>query len=201
VNWLSVNLTVLGDATWLGASSAAGAWFTDATLSPLVPVVPAPTPSPTPNPTTTPAPATAPTPHPAPRPAPSRPRAAARVTTRYSEHSGAIHYRGSWGNAPFGGYIGGNAAWSTTPGSTATLTFTGSSVTWLGPEGPTRGMALVLLDGHAYARVDLWRPTYVARALVFRHAFRVSGRHTLTIRVLRMPSHPYVAIDELIVHR
>jgi len=59
----------------------------------------------------------------------------------------------------------------------------------------------VLLDGRAFARVDLWRPTYVARSIVFRHAFHVAGRHTLTIRVLRMPSHPYVAIDELIVSR
>ena len=203
MNWLSVNLTVLGDATWLGASSTAGAWFSDATPSPLVPVVPTPTPSPapTPTPTTTPAPTSAPTPHPAPRPAPSRPGAAARVTKRYSEHSGAIHYRGPWSDAGFRGYVGGNAAWSTTPGSTATITFTGSSVTWLGPKGPTRGKALVLIDGRAVARVDLWRTSFVTRSVVFRHAFHATGRHTLTIRVLRMPNHPYVAIDELIVSR
>jgi hypothetical protein len=29
-NWLSVNLTVLGEASWLGPYSAAGAWFSDA---------------------------------------------------------------------------------------------------------------------------------------------------------------------------
>ena len=148
-------------------------------------------------PTPTPAPTSTPMPHPAPTPSPSK--APARVTKRYSEHSGAIHYHGAWRDAPFGGYVGGNVAWSTTPGSTATLTFTGSSVTWLGPIGPTRGMALVLLDGRAVERVDLWRPSFVARSVLFRHSFHATGRHTLTIRVLRMPSHPYVAIDEFIV--
>jgi hypothetical protein len=74
-------------------------------------------------------------------------------------------------------------------------------VTWLGPKGPTRGNALVLLDGRAVARVDLWRTSFVARSVVFRRAFHATGRHTLTIRVLRMTNHPYVAIDELIVSR
>ncbi len=82
-----------------------------------------------------------------------------------------------------------------TPGATATFTFTGSSVSWLGPKGPTRGLALVLLDGRAVARVDLWRSTFVARAVLFKRSFGSVGPHTLTIQVLAMPSHPYVAID------
>ena len=55
--------------------------------------------------------------------------------------------------------------------------------------------ALVLIDGRAVARVDLWRSTFVPRAVLFKRSFGTSGRHTLTIRVLSMPSHPYVAID------
>jgi hypothetical protein len=125
--------------------------------------------------------------------------APAQATMSYSEHSVAIAYSGSWGDASNGGYIGGNVAWSKTPGSTATFTFTGSSVSWVGPAGPTRGVALVLLDGQAVARVDLWRSSFVARAELFRSSFGSVGRHTLTIEVLSMPSRPYVAIDGFIV--
>ena len=91
--------------------------------------MPAATPRLTPSAMPTPRPTPAPTPKPTPAPTPSRrlPRSApARVTRSYSEHSGAIAYRGSWADAPYGGYIGGSVAWSKTPGSTATFTFTGS---------------------------------------------------------------------------
>lgn len=193
-NWLSVSLSVLGDATWLGAYPPVGAWFSDAELG--IPVDPAvPTPTPVPSPTRTPVPS----PTPIPVPTSSATPAPAPVTASYSEHSGSIAYRGSWGNAPYGGYIGGNVAWSKTPGSTATFTFSGSSVSWIGPVGPTRGLALVLLDGQAVTRVDLWRSSFVARAVLFKRSFGSVGRHTLTIEVLSMPSHPYVAIDGFVV--
>jgi Mannosyl-glycoprotein endo-beta-N-acetylglucosaminidase len=233
-NWLSVDLSVLGDAAWLGASSPVGAWFADSglgaagpmgataragvaaagsptdvtqtplpTTAPTPTTVPAPTltpaatpvPTPVSTPAATPTPAAASMPVPSAAPAVPATRAPASVTRSYSEHSAAISYRGRWGNAPYSGYIGGNVAWSSSPGATATLTFTGSSVSWVGPKGPTRGVALVLLDGRSIARVDLWRPSFVARSVLFRHAFAASGRHTLTITVLSMPSRPYVAID------
>ena len=117
------------------------------------------------------------------------------MTRNHSEHSGAITYRGGWHDAPYGGYMGGNVRWSTTPGATATFTFTGSSVRWVGPKGPTRGLALVLIDGRAVARVNLFRSTFVARAVLFRRSFDSPGRHTLTIKVLRAPGHQHVAID------
>jgi hypothetical protein len=132
-------------------------------------------------------------------PTPSPTPAPARVTRSYSEHSGAIRYRGSWGGAASSRYKGGKVAWSKTPGATATFTFTGSSVSWIGPKGPTRGRALVLVDGRAVARVDMWRSTFAPRAVLFKRSFGTSGPHTLTIKVLPMPSHPYVAIDELVV--
>jgi hypothetical protein len=121
------------------------------------------------------------------------------VTRIHSERSRAIHYRGGWGNAPHAGYLGGNVAWSTTPGATAKLTFTGRSVQWIGPLGPTRGRALVIVDGRPVARVNLWNGTFVPRAVLFKRTFKGGGRHTITIRVLSSPGHPYVAIDGFIV--
>ena len=230
-NWLSVNLGVLGDPTWLAAYSSDGAWFSDAgaavpaatgtpvpgeavTPAPSHAPVPSATPAPTPGPTTkpTPAPRATPvaTPEPTATPAPSvtpapsiTPKPSAtpaprHVTRIYTEHSGAIVYRGGWGTAPFPGYIGGNVTWARTPGATAAFTFTGTSVRWIGPVGPTRGRALVLIDGRAVATVNLYRSTFVARAVLFRRTFHRSGRHTLTIKVLSS-SHPTVAIDGFVV--
>ncbi len=117
------------------------------------------------------------------------------MTTLVGEHATSILYRGRWGNAPYWGYSGGNATWSRTAGSTATFTFTGSAVTWIGPRGPTRGRARVLVDGRAVAVVDLYRRTFEAQAAIFSRTFTSSGRHTLTIEVLSMPARPYVAID------
>ena len=221
-SWLSVGLSVLGDPTWLGAPTAAGAWVPGSGLeaigtaraasqagSPLdghpasqVPTAGAtppaeaaaePSPTPTPDASARPSPVPSATPAPKPDPAPKR------TKRQYSERSKAINYRGSWGNASHGGYVGGNVRWSKTAGATATFTFTGSSVRWVGPMGSTRGRALVLIDGRAVARVDMGRSTFVARAVLFTHTFRASGHHKLTIKVLATPGRPYVAIDEFLI--
>lgn len=122
-----------------------------------------------------------------------------RATLAYGERDAAIVYRGSWGSASGAGYLGGGVAWSTAAGASATLTFTGSSIQWIGPRGPTRGLALVLVDGREVARVSLWRASFVSRAVLFSRSFAESGRHTLTIQVLPSPGHPYVALDALVV--
>ena len=194
-SWLSVSVSVLDDATWLGATSTGGAWI-HASASPAQ--VPTPVPTPTPAPTPLPAPSPAPKPKPAPKPAP---RAKPPVITTYGERSGAIRYRGGWADASGSGYLGGHVAWSRTPGATATFTFTGSSVAWIGPVGPTRGLALVRIDGRAVARISLWRASFDASAVRYRRSFRTSGRHTITIEVLSAPGHPVIAIDAFRVRR
>ena len=168
---------------------------------------PAATPTPTLVPTLVPTPtAAAPTPMPPPRAVPvstppPKPTTAPvkHGTWFYSEHSSAVTYRGTWRDAGSAGYSGGNATFSTVPGNTATLTFTGSSVTWIGPVGQTRGRALVLIDGHAVATISLWRSGFVPQVALFARTFRSVGRHTLTIQVLSSPGHPYVAIDGYVV--
>ena len=199
----------LGTVTRGGPVDPQGAPLTDATPAmPMLPALPAatpvptptatPTPTPTATPTPTPAPKPAPTPTPAPASTPTPERAAAPrppVTRTYSEHNRAVVYRGRWGDAQAGGYLGGNVAWATSPGATARFTFTGSSVAWIGPLGPTRGRALILVDGRVAGTVNLWRSTFVARAVLFKRTFRTAGRHTLTIKVLDSPGPGNVSID------
>lgn len=219
-NWLSVDLTVPGDPSWVAAYAPAGAWLQGGVLSA---AAPAPTPSPSSlvgpvppgesgsqsgptasGPTSSPAPATRPTPSnatpavPSPTPAPT----AAPVkhgTTYVGERSSAIAYAGAWASAGSSAYSGGTAAWSTSAGASATLTFTGNTVTWIGPVGPTRGRAQVLIDGKAVATVNLWRSGFVPQVALFQKSFGSVARHTLTIRVLSSPGHPYVAIDGFVV--
>ena len=223
-NWLSAALNVPGNAPWVPAYAPVGAWFAAGQLSATVPpdaldatgvalVGPVPPqgslPSASGGPMPTPmsAPAATPPPTPVPIPTPTAAAPTPEPTTApvkhgtwlYSEHSTAVSYRGTWRDAGSAGYSGGNATFSTTPGNTATLTFTGSSVTWIGPMGPTRGRALVLIDGHAVATISLWRSGFVPQVALFARTFRSVGRHTLTIEVLSSPGHPYVAIDGFVV--
>jgi len=112
-----------------------------------------------------------------------------------SEASRAITYTGTWKLARHGGYEGGRAIYATEPGATATITFTGTRIAWLGPTGPTRGEARVLLDGVEVNVVDLGSRGFQPRENLWSTTFPEAGRHTLTIEVLGTPDRPYVAVD------
>jgi len=117
--------------------------------------------------------------------------------TRLSERASQIAYRLSWPTAAYSGYAGDHVRYATRTGATATITFTGKGIAWIGPVGPTRGTARVYLDGRSVAVVNLRRATFHARALLFARPFATAGRHTLKI-VVTSSGRP-VAIDEFIV--
>jgi hypothetical protein len=72
---------------------------------------------------------------------------------------------------------------STTPGSQATFTFTGTAVTWIGARGNQTGIARVFLDGSLVAVVDTYASTEQIQADVFTAAGLANANHTLTIEV------------------
>lgn len=113
--------------------------------------------------------------------------------------SASIHYNGRWNMASHSGYVGGKVHYSTSRGATASLTFTGRSITWYGPTGPTRGRAKVLIDGTAVATVDLRASTFHPKELVFSKRFATTGKHTITIVVLATAGRPNVSIDAFVV--
>lgn len=123
----------------------------------------------------------------------------AKAGKRIGEASAAIAYGGSWKSARHPGYAGDKVRYATRAGATATLTFTGSKVTWVGPVGPTRGKARVYLDGTLVRTVDLYDRTFDARKAVFRKTWAQSGTHTLTIEVVGTRGRSMVAIDEFVV--
>ncbi len=209
VNWVTIRVSVLGDETRLAAYAPAGGWVSAATATgEVVLMQPAsryegpPDPAGSSGAVSSPSPgaSSAPAGLPAPSapPVPTASPAPQHVTQTIEEWSGAIAYQGSWGSAA-GAYLDGHVAYATDAGAAATLAFTGDAVRWVGPLGPTRGAAQVLLDGRAVTTVNLWRPGFVPQATIYARSFASSGRHTLTIRVLPAPGHPYVAIDAFVI--
>lgn len=107
----------------------------------------------------------------------------------------AASYSGSgWVTAGSTSYIGSSA--KATPSSTGRISFTfkGTSVSWIGPVGPTRGRAYVYLDGRYIRTVDTYKSTFVARRVLYA-AYVPNGTHTLLIRVLGTAGHPWIAAD------
>jgi hypothetical protein len=115
---------------------------------------------------------------------------------RVGESSELVAYSGSWKSAKHAAYAGDKVRYSTKAGATATITFTGSGIAWIGPVGPTRGKAKVYLDGTYVKTVDLRRGEFRARANVFETGWKTSGQHRLTIEVVGTRGRPMVAIDE-----
>ncbi|MEX2183218.1 MAG: transglycosylase SLT domain-containing protein [Chloroflexota bacterium] len=123
----------------------------------------------------------------------------ASLGKRYSERSKAVTYEGTWRTAGHHRYAGDKVRYATKAGATATFSFTGRSVVWWGPIGPTRGKARVYVDGALVKTVDLGRRSFSARKAVFKKSWDTPGAHTLTIEVVGTKGRPMVAIDEFVV--
>jgi probable HAF family extracellular repeat protein len=100
----------------------------------------------------------------------------------HDETSAAIAYAGGWRRTALAGAYGGFVKQSATAGATATLTFTGASVSVIGARGPGLGSARIRVDGHSKGAVS---ESGAARArfrlkTVF---FARPGTHTITITV------------------
>ena len=111
------------------------------------------------------------------------------VRSRFEERDRSIAYAGTWvqenmdqnwsGTTANAG--SGTAAIAGTAGATATFTFSGTGVTWIGYRGPVGGIANVYLDDALVAQRDLYSPTEELRASVFTAADLAPGTHRLRI--------------------
>ena len=106
--------------------------------------------------------------------------------TRIEESHAAVTFDSRWTNADRRfGWSGGAARQSNVAGATASFTFIGTSVRWLGSRGDSLGRALVSVDGGPAREVDLWAlPNEVIRTPIVTIRDLSEGPHTLTIEVL-----------------
>lgn len=121
------------------------------------------------------------------------------VVATFQETSRRIDYRGSWIRATHSDYLGDNVRFSDEAGATATLTFTGSAISWIGPVGPTRGGAKVYIDGRFVKSVHSHRRTFKPTRVLFTATFDTVATRTIKIKVVGTADHPTVAIDALVV--
>ena len=114
----------------------------------------------------------------------------APAATCFEENSPAISATGSW--VPRGpetaAFSGGAAASSDVSGSTATLTFTGTAVSWIGLRCSACGIATVSIDGGAASSVDTVGTAApgspgLASEAVFTASGLAAGSHSLVITV------------------
>lgn len=105
-------------------------------------------------------------------------------TTRVEDGDISVVYGGVWYTASSPQLSGGTGHESGMIGSTASLVFTGTGVTWISYLCACEaGISNVYVDGKFAASVDSYAPTPQAQAPVFTVANLTPGVHILTIEV------------------
>jgi hypothetical protein len=127
------------------------------------------------------------------------------VRARVEDPDPSIAYTGDWrrdnydkawsGESPNFGT--GSAALSRTAGAQATVTFTGTSVSWIGLRAPYTGIARVLVDGAFLSEVDTYAPAEDIQKVLFSATGLTDGPHTLTIEATGRRNTS--SIDSLII--
>jgi hypothetical protein len=107
------------------------------------------------------------------------------VAGRVEETDAAVGLSFGWtqSNPNWFAWSGGTAVQSIVAGAQATLTFTGTSVTWIGNRNSYSGIALVKVDGIAVSEVDLFARPEEIHTPVFTVNDLSPGSHMLTIEV------------------
>lgn len=103
--------------------------------------------------------------------------------TRVEESDPAVVYTGVWLPQRRSDLSGGSIVESPYPISTASLTFVGTGVRWIGFKAVWGGMAEVYLDGALKATVDSYAPDEQVQAVMYTATGLAAGAHTITIRV------------------
>jgi hypothetical protein len=97
------------------------------------------------------------------------------------DNDATITYTGLWSTDTPAGASGGTVKYTTDPTGTATITFTGRSITWITPVSPTDGLAKLTLDTAGPQAIDLSAATPNTRRVVYTKQWATTGTHTLKI--------------------
>ena len=122
---------------------------------------------------------------------------------RYEEYDPSIAYTGMWthdNNARV--WSEGVTSTSSQTGATATFSFTGTSVSWIGCEKDSAaGVADIYLDGAFVKQQKLFQayPVEGYQMTIFRADGLTNGPHTLMIKVVNIDGS-YVVVDAFDVH-
>ena len=116
-----------------------------------------------------------------------------------AQSSPLVHYHGSWTTSTSTTWWGSTARSSSSAGATATYTFTGKSIAWVGLKAYNRGKAQVFVNGVLKATVDLYSATTKKQVVVWSQTYSTSATRTITVKVLGTVHRPRVDVDGFIV--
>ncbi len=103
--------------------------------------------------------------------------------TRIEQNVPSVSSSGSWHSKSMSALSGGSAILAMDTGSRASLSFTGTGISWIGYTDAWSGIANVSIDNNSPIRVDTYSSSDVAQAKAFNIGGLVRGNHTITIEV------------------
>jgi hypothetical protein len=108
-------------------------------------------------------------------------QAPAVPATRYEQNDGHFVYTGTWTASSTSAASAGSFRFADSQGSSVSVTFVGSYLSWIAKKSPVYGMAKVTLDGSAPVTVDLYSATAAFKQKVWETKTLVPGTHTVRI--------------------
>jgi hypothetical protein len=121
--------------------------------------------------------------------------------TAFQDKNAGIAYTRAWARAAVARAYGGTVHTVGKAGAYAKFRFTGRQVAWVASRTSTRGTARVYLDGHLTAAVNLHSATAIHRRIVFAHAWKGDGVHTIKIVCVGTHGHPAIDVDAFLTVR
>jgi len=120
--------------------------------------------------------------------------------TVHGFQQGAATYGTGWSSGALSGSWGGTVRYTTRAGKSATFTFTGQAIAWVGTRGPVYGSADVYIDDVLYrtvhANASVTKSSYVVAA---NNWAGTSGTHTIKVVNRATSGHPRIDVDGFIV--
>lgn len=102
--------------------------------------------------------------------------------TRIEQNDPSITYSGNWYLNDASVHSRGAATLTNAPGARATITFTGTGITWIGVADGWAGLATVYLDG-AMKAIDTYSEAAAYQRAIYAARGLSPGPHTLSIEV------------------
>jgi len=107
-----------------------------------------------------------------------------KIVNRYEQDDPFASYTGTWSLSSDAAMSGGNARFTAVGGNVIDVAFTGTSMEWIGPKGPSYGLAKVTLDGTTETIVDLYAASLAYKQVVWSSGAVTNGPHTVRIECL-----------------
>ncbi len=117
----------------------------------------------------------------------------------YDDDSPYVGYFGTWQRIAWAPADGGTLTTSSTAGSYASFSFTGSNVAWVAAQAADRGQANIYLDGAFVTTVDLYSASPVARYVALHGNWAANETHTIAVEVVGTTGRPTIDIDSFVL--